>query len=110
MSDKQTNVLIVLVVAVVAYYFMFMCPKTKLVNEHMSPLNHPQNNFVNNYPRGRCNMKSYEKSSCSVGNCPLESPISNKQFCDIQCAQGVGREDRDKCYNVCMKQMNNGCR
>lgn len=107
MPDKQTTALIIIGVAAILYYLFFICKKD---TEHMAPLNDSQTTFKNNYPRGRCNMGSFKRSDCSVGNCPIGSPISNKQFCDIQCAQGVGKKDRKKCYDICMRQMKGGCR
>lgn len=57
---------------------------------------------------GVCNKGSFEKSSCSVGNCPLETTVTDDRYCAIQCAQEVDDADRKKCHAYCMKMIK-GC-
>jgi hypothetical protein len=76
--------------------------------ENMAPLDWgviPNKNYV----YGKCNRGSFAPSDCSVGNCPLDSTISNDEFCRIQCIQDPDQNTRNKCYNQCMTMME-GCR
>ena len=98
------KILIVLLV-IAALYYMW---KNQWFVESMGPLD--TGTFPNNYPRGQCNAGSMERTSCEVGTCPLESTISNKEYCMIQCAQDPDEKIRNKCYQQCMGMMNCGCR
>ena len=96
-------VLFLIIVAVVCYMwfnYWFM--------EGMAPLN--AGTYPNNYPRGKCNSGNFNRSSCEVGPCPLESTVSNKEYCTIQCAQDPDEQIRSKCYHQCIGMMNCGCR
>lgn len=74
------------------------------VTEGMAPLNF--GTFYDNYPRGQCRTgKFWERKSCEVGNCPLGTTVSDQQFCHIQCAQDPDPEERQRCYEVCMKNL-----
>jgi hypothetical protein len=70
--------------------------------EGMAPLDF--GTFHNNYPRGECQTgKFWERKPCEVGNCPLGTTVSDQQFCRIQCAQDPDAEERQECYEFCMK-------
>ena len=72
--------------------------------EGMAPLNF--GTFIDNYPRGECRTgKFWERKSCEVGNCPLGTTVDNPDFCRIQCAQDPDGDERQKCYEVCMKNI-----
>lgn len=73
-------------------------------SDGMAPLDF--GTFYNNYPRGQCQTGKFsERKSCEVGNCPLGSTISDQQFCRIQCAQDPDATERQKCLDVCMKNL-----
>lgn len=101
---NPTKIVLFLVIVAILYYswtnHWFM--------ESMAPLN--TGTFPNNYPRGKCNSGSFNRSSCEVGTCPLKSTVSNKEYCAIQCAQDPDEGIRNKCYDQCMDMMNGGCR
>ena len=70
--------------------------------EGMAPLDF--GTFYNNYPRGECRTGKYwERKPCEVGNCPLGTTVSDQQFCRIQCAQDPDPEERQGCYEFCMR-------
>lgn len=77
---------------------------TSNVVEGMAPLNF--GTFYNNYPRGECQTgKFLERKPCEVGNCPLGTTVSDQQFCRIQCAQDPDGDERQVCYDVCMRNI-----
>ena len=76
--------------------------------ENMAPVGF--GTYKNNYKYGGCDVGSFKRTDCMVGNCPIGSPISNDEFCYIQCAQGVGKEDQMECYKHCIDLMEGGCR
>lgn len=77
--------------------------------EGMAPLGTGSyKNTISEY--GKCNKALSENNKCSVGNCPMESTITNDRFCNIQCAQDPDPEIRKQCMDYCMDMMNNGCR
>lgn len=75
--------------------------------EGMAPLN--TGTFNSGVQYGRCNKGSFKRTSCSVGNCPIGTTITDDRFCGIQCAQEVTEEDRDRCHARCMDMMGSGC-
>jgi hypothetical protein len=98
------KILIALAVIAVIYYMW----RNQWFAETMGPLD--TGVFPNHYPRGRCNAGNMGRTSCEVGTCPLESTISNKEYCAIQCAQDPDKQIRDKCYDQCVDMMDCGCR
>jgi len=70
--------------------------------EHMAPLDF--GTYENPYPRGACHSGNvYARSDCMVGNCNLESSISDDEYCKMQCAQDPDPMERAKCYERCMQ-------
>lgn len=76
-------------------------------HEGMAPLNFGA--YKNNYPRGKCKTGSFKRTDCMVGNCPLDSTVSNREFCYIQCAQDPDKKFRRDCNRYCMDTMDS-CR
>ena len=62
--------------------------------------------FTDNYHRVQCRTgRFWERKPCEIGNCPLDTTVSDQQFCQIQCAQDPDPEERQKCYQVCMRNI-----
>lgn len=72
-------------------------------NEPMAPTEH--GTYDNNYQRGLCNVGSFKRKPCMVGNCPLGSNITTREYCDIQCSQDP--DNYDDCYGSCENIMEN---
>lgn len=98
-----TKIVLFLVVVAILYYMWVYWSV-----ESMAPLD--TGTYLNNYPRGKCNAGSFNRNTCEVGTCPLQSTISNKEYCVIQCAQDPDERIRNKCFRECMDMMNGGCR
>ncbi len=89
-------VVLMIVIIIVA---MFMGRK----NESMASLDF--GTFKNNYPFGRCNTGSVKRSPCMIGNCPIGTNITDKEYCDINCAQISDPEMKQSCTNTCLNLM-----
>lgn len=94
----RSQFFIVLALILIAIYFLCECNM-----ESFAPLNY--GTFYNNYPRGRCNRGSLKRSSCMVGNCPIGSPITDKESCDIYCAQVSDPDSQKSCMVGCLNMM-----
>lgn len=95
------RILLIIVLCVIIYY-LYKQMSTK--SENMAPLNHATiKNTMNKY--GSCIDKSLERTNCMVGNCPLSSNVTDKQYCMISCAQESDAKQRDKCIVACMDMM-----
>jgi hypothetical protein len=101
MNDR--NILIILALVLVVCYLFTNTTRAEFYTETMAPLNWGA--YKNNYPRGKCNPGNDDKTSCSVGNCPLGSTVSNNEYCGIQCAQNSDPVEREKCHAECMNMM-----
>lgn len=98
------KILLLLAVIVIVYYLWI----NHWFIEPMAPLG--TGTFPNNYPRGGCNPGRFNRTSCEIGTCPLESTISNTEYCAIQCAQDPDEKIRNQCFQQCIEMMDNGCR
>lgn len=104
MISEDTLIIIILILLIFMVGYSYCADVYRQNNnEHMAPLNY--GTYPNKYPRGECNPGFFGYSDCTVGNCPLDTPITNEQACYIQCAQGVGIDDYENCYNSCMNMM-----
>lgn len=74
-----------------------------VMTERMAPLN--EGTYDNPYPRGRCNRGSFKRRACEVGTCPLDTTVTDRRYCEIQCAQESDRKDRRRCEKHCMDMM-----
>lgn len=100
----DTAMVIVLILISITVYFIIFDKK----QENMAPLDF--GTYKPNIPYGKCNMGNFSRSDCMVGNCHLESTITNDEYCNIQCAQDPDQSTREKCRRECMELMNGGCR
>jgi hypothetical protein len=99
---NKLGALILLLIVVVLFLFSMSNGATQ-TNEYMAPLNF--GTYKNNYPRGNCKTGSFERSDCSVGNCPLGTTVTDDRYCNIQCAQELDEKDRKKCHDYCMNMV-----
>ena len=90
------------IILVMAIVYIIWDPDLCIIFERFAPLT--QGTFPNNYSVGKCNV-DFSRSDCMVGNCPLGSTISNKEYCNIQCAQEPDKKLRDECEKHCMNLM-----
>ncbi len=97
---------VIICLIVISLFVIFINDSNKY--ENMAPSEFGA--FQNNYLQGKCNPGSFERTFCSLGNCPLESIISNKGYCMIQCAQDPDKKIRQQCYNECIDMMERGCK
>jgi hypothetical protein len=100
-------IMAIYIIVIIAFIYNYVTERYTL-SENMAPIGY--GSFKNDYPYGKCNTGSFERTSCMTGNCPLQSTITNEQYCDIQCAQDPDAKLRKDCTKSCMKQMINGCR
>lgn len=105
--DKYGALLILLLILVCYLsFFRGVYNNTTVESEEgMAPIG--ANTFVNHYPRGRCIKGSFERSACSVGNCPIGTTVTDQRYCGIMCAQEVDAEDRKNCNKECMEMVKN---
>ena len=102
----KLDVIILLILALSFYICCFngsYHSSTNGSNEHMASID--CGSYKNPYPRGKCNKGLLKRSACSVGNCPLESTISDDEFAYIQCAQDPDPVTRKECYVHALKMM-----
>lgn len=72
--------------------------------EHMAPLDF--GTYELNYPRGECRTGRFlERTECEIGNCPLGTTVTDKEYCSIQCAQDPDPVEREECFNRCMNSL-----
>jgi hypothetical protein len=99
-----------IIVVLIILFICSLCVDSRVtvgVQEGMAPLNY--GTYINKYPRGRCDRTRVKNSTCSIGNCPIGTTITNDRYCKIQCAQDPDPAIRDECYDECMDMMNGGC-
>jgi hypothetical protein len=82
-------------------------PKQETNIETMAPLSF--GTYQNNYPRGSCNVGSFARTDCMVGNCPIDSMVTDKTYCKLQCAQDPDQELRADCERYCEEMLTNNC-
>lgn len=105
------NPLLLTLIALFVIYLVIISTPTENMESMPAPIQDnlctgmSNGTFINPYPRGRCDVGSFKRQECSVGNCPLGTSVTDNEYCYSQCAQTVDATDNKLCMNDCMNMM-----
>lgn len=96
----------IFVIAIITITIIIVTLLQSKTAEFMSPLDF--GTFKNDYKFGHCGGSGAEilkRSPCMVGNCHIGTNITNKEYCDIHCAQISDRKMKHQCTSGCLNLM-----
>jgi len=104
--DKLGLLLLILLIVLILICVFWRRDSSPVKSEHMAPLD--WGTFPNNYPRGECCTGSLEEKACEVGNCPLGTTVTHKEYCEITHAQDSDPVARIRNIDRCVCEMSDG--